>query len=55
MIDLEKIKEEVVAKEAIIVKLQEECQNKDRSIEFVTTRQKEVFDSCEKEVKGNWS
>jgi len=53
--DLDKIKEEIVVKEATIAKLSEECQKKDRSIEYVLTRQKEVFDSCEKKINGNWS
>ena len=33
LIDSEKLKEEVMAKEAIIAELKEECQNKDWSIE----------------------
>ena len=53
LIDLEKIKEEVVAKEAKITKLQEECQTKDRSIAFVMTRHKEVLETCEKKIEGN--
>ena len=54
MIDLKnKIKEEIVAKEAKITKLEEECQAKDRSIEFVMTRHKEVLETCEKKIEGN--
>lgn len=49
--NLEKIKEEVVAKEAMITKLRKENQSKDRSIEHAMTRQNEVFDSCEKKIK----
>ena len=45
LIDLDKIKEKVVAKEARITKLEEECQAKDRSIEYVTTMHKEVIET----------
>lgn len=48
--NLEKLKE-VMAKEAIIAKLKEECQAKEQSIAYVMIRQKEVFDSCEKKIK----
>lgn len=40
-----------MAKEAIIAKLQEECQNKDQSIDHVMTRQEEIFETCEKKIK----
>ena len=53
MIDSEKLREEVMAKEAIIANLKEECQNKDRSIEYLTTRHKEVLDTLEKRSEGN--
>lgn len=67
LIDLEKIKEEVVAKEAKITKLEEEIvakearitkfeeegQTKDQSIAYTTTRLKEVTETFEKEIKGN--
>ena len=55
MIDSEKLKEEVMAKESIIAKLKEECQNKNRSIEYLTTRHKEVLETIEKKVEGNRS
>ena len=54
LIDSEKLKE-VMTKEAIITKLKEECQNKDRSIEYLTTRQKEVLATFEKKCEGNRS
>lgn len=49
--NLEKIKKQVVAKEAMIIKLKEQNQNKDRSIAHTMTKQKEVFDSREKKIK----
>lgn len=44
-----------MAKEAVITKLEGECQAKDWSIEFLTTRNKEIIDTCEKKSQGNWS
>lgn len=37
-----------MTKEAIITKLKEECQTKDRSIEYLTTRHKKVIETFEK-------
>lgn len=54
LIDSEKFKE-VMAKEAIIAKFKEECQNKDRSIEYLTIRHKEILETIKKKSEGNRS
>ena len=55
MIYSEKLKEEVMAKKAIIAKFKEECENKDWSIEYLTTKHKEVLETIENKSKGNRS
>lgn len=42
-----------MAKEAKISNLEDECQAKDRSIEYLTTRDKEVIETFEKKNQSN--
>ena len=51
LIDLEKIKEEVVTSKARIALLEEENQTKDRSIAEASTRD----EAQKKKIEGNWS